>query len=788
MDEMKLKAIINKVIAKVPKTRAELLAFARKPVMLSLFALLALFLLLDNVFPFRPNIQYSQIILAKDGTVVDAFLSSDQKWRMKTELNEISPRLRDVFVAKEDRWFYWHCGINPIAIVRAGVGNILHAQRQSGASTITMQVARLLEPKSRTLWSKVKECFRALQLEVHYSKNEILQMYINLVPYGGNIEGVKAASVLYFDRLPQQLSLAQLTTLAIVPNRPTSLRLGAQSDEIIKERQRWIRKFRQKGICKDDEANDACLEMCQIQRCAIAHLAPHLATRLRQRFSSNEIVHSTVDAAIQQKCATLCFNYSQRMKLLGVHNCAAIVVNNQTHNVEAYVGSPDFLDAQHGGQCDGVQAIRSPGSALKPYLYAMAIDAGIVTPKTVVNDVPTHFDDYAPENYDQQFHGPVTVEEALAQSLNIPAVSILDKVGVQNFTQKLIQAGFRSIKTKESALGLSLALGGCGVRLEEMARLYSSFACAGKVHAVHWTLEDQDTSSIQLMSPAAAFMISSMLCNLTRPDLPSSIQSSLHIPRIAWKTGTSYGRRDAWSIGFNNHYTVAIWVGNFDGQGNPDLSGAASATPLLFEIFNTLDYNSTDEWNRAPADVDYRIVCSESGLVPSDDCDKTLIDYFIPTVSSAQSCQHIQEVCVSADSKTSFCSSCKPSTGTKSKKYHRYSPELLVYYKSEHTPIDLPPRHNPKCSRILHEDAPVINSPLSGKQYLIDRREELPMKLACAVPADVDVVYWYLNDKLICEAAPYNSVFVKPARGKNKISCCDDKGRNRDIFVHVDWQ
>ncbi|MFN8367324.1 MAG: penicillin-binding protein 1C [Candidatus Kapaibacterium sp.] len=750
--------------------------------------MIVVFTLLDVLFPVPTTIRYSQIITSSNGTVLYSFLSDDDKWRMKIQPSEISPVLKQAIIAKEDRWFYWHIGINPLAVGRAFINNIRYFKITSGASTITMQVARLLEPKERTYFNKFREVFRALQLELHYSKDEIFQMYCNLIPYGGNIEGVKAASLLYFNKLPLQLTLSQATTLAIIPNRPTTLRIGETNPAIRTQRDVWLHRYQQAGDFPVNQITDALNEPLSLKRIEAPRLAPHFALLMHNKYPTEPIITTTLNVQSQVSVQTLSSNYITRMRMLGIYNCSVIVVNNQTHNVEAYLGSPEFNDKLHAGQVDGVQAVRSPGSALKPMIYAMGIDKGLLTPKMIVSDVPVNYDGYAPENYDQTFKGEVTVEQALAQSLNIPAVTALHIIGVPQLASKLSSCGFKSIKKDAKNVGLSLALGGCGVTLEEMARLYSGFANYGNVQALHWVPTDTSTKAIRVASPAATYMITDILTQLTRPDLPVTYQASARVPKIAWKTGTSYGRHDAWSIGYNTKYTVAVWVGNFSGEGSPDLSGATSATPLLFDIFNSIDNSLNREWFKQPQELDFRIVCSESGLTPGEYCTNTVADYYIPTISPATSCTHMKEVFVSADEKKSYCTSCLPQSGYKKILFRNYAPEILSYYRQEHITVTLPPEHNPDCQRVTQEYAPTITSPTNGKQYIVNRNDKNPLMLSCLTANDVKVVYWFLNDKLISTSPPTEHVFIKPERGENKISCSDDKGRNTDITVTIEWE
>ncbi|MES2732580.1 MAG: penicillin-binding protein 1C [Bacteroidota bacterium] len=767
---------------------------------LILFLGLALFFglgawLLDFLFPLPPAPAYSTLITDRRGEVLHAFLSHDDKWRMKTELSEIIPDLRKAIIHKEDRYFYVHPGVNPIAIVRALGNNLLRRKTTSGASTITMQVARLMEryqkgARERSYGNKLVEMCRALQLEWYYSKDEILQLYLNLVPYGGNVEGVKSAALLYFGRLPNQLSLAQITALAIIPNRPTSLYLGRQNGRITVERNKWLRKFGAQGVFATTTVQDALAEPLEAKRTELPHIAPHLAYRLKRQYRDIATLLTTLDRGKQDKVQQLAYNYHRRLRNLSIYNLAVLVVNNRTHQVEAYVGSPDFTDLDHGGQVDGIRAIRSPGSTLKPLVYATAFDEGQLTPKTVLTDVPTDFHGYQPENYDQKFNGKVTVEKALTYSLNIPAVKVLDRLGLPLFIKKLKQANFRQIQRDESKLGLSVILGGCGVTLEELTNLYSAFANQGRYVTASYIPQQKAAKPFQVVSTAAAFVTTEMLTQAIRPDLPNNYQSSAHVPKIAWKTGTSYGRRDAWSIGYNATYTVGVWVGNFTGDGVRELSGADIATPLLFHIFNSIDYNSANQWFSPPKDLKFRLVCSETGKVPNHFCDNQVVDYFLPLVSSPQPCDHLQEVTTAADESFSYCTSCRPEAGYAKKLFKRLSPELIAYYESEGISYQKIPAHNPRCTRVFADQAPAIVSPAEGREYLVDKKEPPQLMLAVNTDHEVKLVYWYINDKFYKTAKANEKVFFTPGKdtrslGSIKISCSDDKGRNSDISIKV---
>ena len=761
----------------------------KKKIIALLVSPFLIFFSLNILFPFRVEVPYSQLILAEDGTLIHGFLSQDQKWRVKVDLEEIIPQLKKAIIFKEDKYFYYHFGINPIAILRAAWRNITSAKRTSGASTITMQVSRLLYPKKRTYTNKFLEAFRALQLEWYYSKDEILQLYLNLVPYGGNIEGVKSASLLYFKQMPDKLSLAQITALAVIPNRPTSLALGKNNYQIEQARNKWLRIFEKRGVFNKETIADALAEPLEAYYQAIESKAPHLAIRLHKKYPSTPTVKTTLNVGMQEKIQQIAFNYTRRTKNYNINNTSIMVLDNQTHHVVAYLGSSDFNDEQNSGQVDGNLAYRSPGSTLKPLLYGIAFDEGVLTPKRTINDIPVDFNGYAPQNFNTKFNGKVNVETALAYSLNIPAVKTLNDLGVHKMVQKLEKASFKHISKNKKNLGLSLALGGCGVNLEEMIGLYASFANGGMYYKPLYLSENNEDSlkiGRKILSQEASYMLSEILLKVERPDLPSDYQNSKNVPKIAWKTGTSYGRRDAWSIGFNKKYTIAVWLGNFSGQGVKELTGAGMATPLLFKLFNSIDYNSDNKWIEKPHKIQERLVCSESGQIPAKFCKNRNIDYYIPMISDSRECEHLKYVFVSQDNQTSYCSYCLPKLDYQKALYPNLSSELITYKEENNIRYKKIPLHNSNCTHIFENSAaPKITSPVHLRQYFT-QGEVVELVLECQAANDVDTVFWYINDKFIKKSNALAGIFVQLPKGKVKISCSDDKGRNSNIYVLIE--
>lgn len=741
------------------------------------------FALLDLHFPFEARPQWSVQVLDRKGNLLNAYLSRDDKWRFSCKADEIDPLLKSAFLQKEDRWFYYHPGINPMAIVRALWSNITSGKRVSGASTITMQVVRLLEPRPRTIGSKLTESFRAMQLEVRYSKQEIFEMYLSLVPYGGNIEGVKTASWLFYGKPPALLSPAEALTMAVIPNKPGSLRQGRARMELVQFRNRWLKSLHSDGLITASQLDDALQEPLDMKRKPLPDLAPHLSRRLAENQGSARILTS-LDAPLQEKVLQLCYNHLRRLEAKGIYNACALVVDNERHEVLAYAGSADFSDRVHHGQVDGVRAIRSPGSTLKPFVYGMAIDAGLITPKYMLEDVPVNYEGYCPENFDLHFHGAVSAEDALSASLNIPAVSLLQQIGMRSFRERLVASGCLNLK-KQQGIGLSAILGGCGLSLEELCGLYAALANMGKYQALHYTPHQKDTAGLVLMSPSASFLISGMLSKMSRQDLPAMFDNSMHIPKVAWKTGTSYGRRDAWSIGYNRRYTVGVWLGNFEGTGVPELTGADCATPLLFAIFNSIDYNSRSTWFRPTAELDLRYVCPATGLVPGPLCTSKVMDYFLPGISSMELCSHLMEYKTDARQKMSYCTACLPAQGYRTGIYENPKPALLRYYREQQLPLNLPPPHNPACMRLFEGGPPQIQSLTQGQEYLIEKDEPEPLELTCALAADAVKVSWTVNDLFIKTVNAGEKLFFNPRPGINRIRCEDDKGRSSEVKIKV---
>jgi penicillin-binding protein 1C len=483
----------------------------------------------------------STVVVDRDGRLLRPFVTEDGRWRLPVGVDDVDPRYLDLLFAYEDRRFWRHGGIDPRAAVRAAMQGLTRGRIVSGASTLTMQVARLLEPReTRDLAAKRRQIVRALDLEARWSKRDILGFYLSLAPYGGNLEGIRAASFAWFGKEPKRLSTAEAALLVALPQSPETRRPDRFPEAARRARDRVIDRAAAAGVIAPDDAARARAEPIPRERHAFPLIAPHLAETLVGERPETRIHRTTVDLRIQVALERL---LRERAETWGEKQSAAIVVlDNQSGELLASVGGPDYFDGPRAGAVDLTDAVRSPGSALKPFVYALAFENGLAHPETVLEDRPARWGAWAPENFDQGFHGTVTARHALQQSLNMPAVQMLEAVGPQALVSRLNNAGGRLETASDAAVGLAVGLGGVGIRLEDLARLYSGLARGGETRALVRRLGETGSERRRLTDPVAAWYVADILRGAPPP------QNAL-AGRLAYKTGTSYGYRDAWEIG-----------------------------------------------------------------------------------------------------------------------------------------------------------------------------------------------------------------------------------------------
>jgi len=553
----------------------------------TLAGLLTLLLAFDLAFPppLPDRRDTSTLVTAADGTPLRAFADSHGIWRYPATPESVSPLYLQALLTYEDRWFWRHPGVNPWALLRAGKQWFGHGHIVSGGSTLTMQVARMLDPHTRTPWGKAKQLLRALQLELRLSKREILQLYLEHAPFGGTIEGVEAASWAYLGKPAARLSHAEAALLAVLPQAPSRWRPDRHPDAARQARDKVLARMAARGVWPSHLIEDARIEPVVARTLHVPRHAPLLARRLRAQQPHATRITSTLDPNLQQVLEERVAAYFSRLPERT--SAALLVIDNATLEARAYVGSLDFTDPDRLGHVDMVQAWRSPGSTLKPFLYGMALDDGLIHSESLLVDAPQDFGGYSPGNFDAAFNGPVSAATALRLSLNIPAVDLLERVGPARFAARLGNAGVTLRFPRGSAPNLALILGGTGTRLEELVGSYAAFYRDGIAGQVRYT-PDAPLLERRLLSPGAAWIVREMLAANPRPGYGSGTFDTGQRPQVAWKTGTSYGYRDAWAIGGTPEYTVGVWVGRPDGTPLPGQYGAITALPLMFEVIDSL--------------------------------------------------------------------------------------------------------------------------------------------------------------------------------------------------------
>ena len=591
----------------------------------------ALIVVADRLWPLPlKEVNPARVVVDEKGTPLWRFADSDGIWRYPVTIEDVSPRYLEALIQYEDRWFWDHPGVNPFSVLRAAWQDLSSGKVVSGGSTLTMQVARLLDPHPRTFGGKVRQLWRAMQLEWHLSKREILTLYLNRAPFGGTLQGVGAASWAYLGKSPAQLSYSEAALLAVLPQAPSRLRPDRWPERAEAARNKVLERMVTQGVWSAQQVKESREEPVWLAPRQMPQLAPLFSRMMLSKSRDNKIV-TTLDASLQRQMEELAMNWKSRLPPRS--SLAMIVVDHTTMKVRGWVGSVDINDDSRFSHVDMVSAIRSPGSVLKPFVYGMALDEGLIHPASLLQDVPRRTGDYRPGNFDSGFHGPVSMSEALVRSLNLPAVQVLEAYGPKRFTGMLSNVGLRLILPPGAQPNLSLILGGAGARLSEITAAYSAFARQGKAGRLRLQPGDPLIER-PLLSPGSAWIIRRILGNEAQP-LPDSALPQ--VAPLAWKTGTSYGYRDAWAIGLNARYIIGIWTGRPDGTPVAGQFGFASAVPLLNQVNNMLQSSSTVDEGRLPRDprpasVSRGVICWPGGQsLPegSENCRRRLATWLL---------------------------------------------------------------------------------------------------------------------------------------------------------------
>jgi len=742
----------------------------------------------------RPDLlayhDYSRAYLDANNKLLRLSLSDDEKYRLPVRLDKVSPLIQQATILYEDQHFYQHPGINPYALLRAFWSTYVKRERAIGASTITMQVARLRWGiKTRTFTGKLIQIFRAFQLTRHYNKKEILQAYFNLASYGRNIEGIEAASLIYFNHHASELTLPEALLLAVIPQNPNKRNPTSQAgmQRILQARDRlllrWLQNYPQ------DKSRLVYMNLpLQVRKPEqLPFIAPHFIQVLKKQLRADKtgFIHTSLDINIQKRLKHRLIDYVARMKQVGVSNAGAAILDTRTMQLKALQGSAGFFNAEINGQVNSFTARRSPGSALKPFIYALALDQGLIHPMTLLKDAPRQFGGFTPENFDKQFAGPVVAKRALVTSRNVPAVTLQNKLNSEhNLYQLLKTSGVANLRA-ESFYGLALGLGGVEVSMKELLELYGMLVNGG----YHQKLSLLNQRRLQpsrsgLLSTEASFLTLDMLDKNPAPGNYVTVLSGRKNAGIAWKTGTSYAFRDAWAVGVSGPYVVAVWVGNFNGQGNPAFVGRTAAGPLLFEILAGLNIKS--RWNQREhfrldnLNIRKVRVCASSGDLPGKYCPDVSTSWFIPGVSPIKVSTVYRAINIDTKTGLRACSSDKKSTHTEI--YAFWPSDLQYIFRQAGIIVKSPPAYLASCQ--LNEQnsfgkKPLIRSPNSRLTYSIrsDRLKQERIPMSAIVDADVKTLYWFLDNRYLGKSGKNVPFFWRPEQGNFTLRIVDDHGR-----------
>jgi len=747
---------------------------------------------------------FSPCYVDRNGKLLRLGLAEDDRYRVYVPLEKISPQLVEMTLLHEDRYFHDHAGFNPFALARAAWADWRGQGRRLGASTITMQLARLhYHLDTRTYFGKLCQIVAAIHLETHESKHDILEAYLNLAPYGRNIEGVGAASLIYFDKEPGELSPVEAMTLAVIPQSPARRSPGTAKHDLALKTARGILLTQWLETHPEDARLRGALAMPLDMKLPrnLPFRAPHLVEEMMEKQAVPRAeTRLALDLGLQDSLERQMTQYLSAREKDGFKNACALLIDYRTMEIRAAVGSADFQREDIHGQVNGLRAHRSPGSALKPFIYALALDEGLIHPNTLLKDAPSSFDGYDPENFDHNFAGPIRATDALIQSRNVPAVDLESKLNTKrNLYSLLHDAGIRGLQP-ESHYGLTIALGSAEVSPEEMGMLYAMLANHGELRSLRRCLDDPMDKGIPLVSPEASFLTLDMLKDGTRPDAVNVPLLANASQPVAWKTGTSFSYRDAWSAGVFDNYILVVWVGNFDGTVNPEFIGRTAAAPLLFSMIDALRARSplpanTETCFTRTSDLNLRQVdlCAVSGMIAGPNCPHTVKGWFIPGKSPIATCDVHRRIWI--DNQTGLRLSCEPTNPADA------HAEICEFWPSDLAKLfqaaGLPRKTAPGFSIQDHTSSvasghdaskgPRIVSPKSGLIYhvRVGAGGDEVLDLEATAETSRENLHWFVDATSLGVSKPSTALMWKLQPGSHVIRAVDDLGRadSRQITV-----
>ncbi|MBR1380723.1 MAG: penicillin-binding protein 1C [Alphaproteobacteria bacterium] len=747
--------------------------------------------------PLLGDVHFSRAYYDRNGTLMRLTLSADEKYRTFTPLNEISPTLRRATILYEDKYFYYHFGINPIAIIRATMAYMRGQPHPAGASTITMQVARIkYNLNTKTIGGKLKQIAIAIYIDAFYSKSEILTAYLNLAPYGGNIEGIGAAALVYFHKPAADLSMIQAITLATIPQNPTKRGLNTESGlkYITRMRSDLVRRWIAANPADKNIETFANMELARFGVGDLPFMAPHFINRELSRTNywatrgeNQSHVQTTLNMELQNKLTHRIRTEIARRRESGIKNAAAILVNYKTREIISYIGSAEYFNPEIFGENDGVNARRSPGSTLKPLIYAYAADLGLIHGMTLMRDARVNFGVYAPENSDNEFYGPVLARDALTHSRNIPAINLVRQIGVANFHKLLTDCGVANLMPPEH-YGISIALGGADISMRDIATIYTTMANLGEYGELQTRIPHHEIKTTHLLSPEAFFITLDMLGHAAAPT--KNIMFSANNPppiKHYWKTGTSSSYRDAWTAGIFGDFVLVVWVGNFDGRPNNAFSGARTAAPIYFALADTVaEYMASqgtpvhdNNFLRDNMNIATVQMCDGVGGIAGPYCPHVVDAYFIPGKSPIDTSPIYRAVKTDRETGRRACGN-DTSRPTDMRVYEFWDAEFLDMFRRAGIRRNTPPPFMPGCDLntiAMNANPPVIISPRADtKTVILGENDTAQISFRAVTESPYATIFWFMDNEIIGETKSGTEITRDVKMGPHTIRAVDTNG------------
>lgn len=737
-----------------------------KRILLTLLLIWFYFCLPQRLF----DVPYSTVVTARHGELLGARIASDGQWRFPSR-HTVPEKIKVCLTEFEDRHFYRHWGVNPLAIGRAVVQNLKRGRIVSGGSTLTMQTIRLARNRPRTFGEKFIEMIWATRLEFRYSKEEILSLYVSHAPFGGNVVGLDAAAWRYYGHPAEKLSWAEAATLAVLPNAPAMVHLSRSRQLLLDKRNKLLTRLHEKRILDTSSYELALSEPLPQEPLPLPQIAPHLVNYFYKK-RQGEYIQSTIDKGLQMQVESIVERWNKEFTRSDIRNMAILVIDLQSNLPVVYCGNIHLRQEQTGNQVDVIRSPRSTGSILKPFLYYAMLQEGSLLPHTLLPDIPVNINGFAPQNFSLQFEGAVPASEAVARSLNIPSVTMLQQYGVPKFHSFLKHIGLTTLNKPSSHYGLSLILGGAEATLWEVTKAYADM---GRSLA---------TGEHPVFSPGAVWQTFESLKEVNRPEeidwrtIPS-------MQTIAWKTGTSYGFRDAWAVGVTPHYAVGVWVGNATGEGKPELVGARTAGPVMFDVFNMLPVS---RWFERPAgELIEAEVCRRSGHLKGRFCEETDTLLILPAGLKTEACPYHHPVTLSADGSHRIYENCANTELVVRQNWFTLPPVWEWYYKQHHPEYRPLPPFKPGCGEDNRLPMQFLYPTMNARVYLPKQMDgsqgKMTFELAHSRPDAT--VYWHLDQTYLTQTQDFHKISLLPTAGKHAMTAVDNEGNTVSVSFFV---